>query len=165
MKFLTARWMSDEVKNFEQNLQNESYFICNRYISLLEEEPITNEWSWSKWHPFISLIETFLIWLGSDYIKSVQGRLESKPKLYFLIKSADRNNAVFENWGWFFNVIENTNPPKFWGIGTQHYFCPVTLIRCKWRMKKKMPRLFLFLGRSQNDLRISKWILFYLILR
>ena len=31
--------------------------------------------------------------------------------------------------GDFFNVIENTNPPKFRGIGTQHYFCPVTLFK------------------------------------
>ena len=29
----------------------------------------------------------------------------------------------------FFSVIENTNPPKFRGIGTQHYFCPVTLYK------------------------------------
>ena len=122
MKFLTARWMSDEVKNFEQNLQNESYFICNRYISLLEEGPISNEWSWSKWHPFISLIEMKHFRFGLEPTIKICSRTHNKVQMtrkcedYFCFLDEVKMILEFQNESyfiWYWDNFHRRNSTQF----------------------------------------------------
>ena len=54
--------------------------------------------------------------------------------------------------GDFFNVIENINPPKFWGTGTQHYFCSGTLLEKEPERVRLEPKI-LYEGGSLDPMK------------